>query len=192
MWVEPALLRPHSRFDDVSFGGGHIRLSDSNVEHSGVFASRSARAHGRYDHFEDNPFVRVASELRSTFSIDVDTASYAQVRHFLQYGELPPEGAVRIEDLVNYFSYEYSEPDGDHPFAVFADVSDAPWAPEHRLVRIGRLVQRLDARDRVSIVVYAGAPGLALASDERRLSERPRLRHAGLSGRDAGEARRQG
>jgi Ca-activated chloride channel family protein len=98
-----------------------------------------------YDHFDDNPFVSIASDSRSTFSVDVDTASYALVRrHLMVDGRLPPKGAVRIEELLNYFDYSYPEPPHDLPFSVQTDVTAAPWAPEHRLLRIaikGRHVQ---------------------------------------------------
>ena len=90
-----------------------------------------------YAKIVDNPFIRVASDPRSTFSIDVDTASYALVRRYLREGRLPPKGAVRIEEMVNYFSYSYPEPKGGQPFSVTTDVASAPWSPEHRLLRIG-------------------------------------------------------
>jgi secreted protein with Ig-like and vWFA domain len=72
----------------------------------------------------------------STFSIDVDTASYANVRRYLNRGGLPPPDAVRLEELVNYFPYSYEPPAGPHPFSVKVDVAEAPWKPEHRLARI--------------------------------------------------------
>ncbi len=101
----------------------------------------------RYDHVVDNPFVRVEADPRSTFSIDVDTASYALTRRHLTDGRLPPKGAVRIEEMVNYFQYEYPEPTGPHPFSVSTDVASAPWAPEHRLVRIGLKGKHVPPRD---------------------------------------------
>ena len=73
----------------------------------------------------------------STFSADVDTASYTNVRRFLTQGQRPPVDAVRIEELVNYFPYSYAPPTGTAPFAVALEAASAPWAPEHRLVRIG-------------------------------------------------------
>jgi len=90
----------------------------------------------------DNPFLPVSAantdHRLSTFSIDVDTASYANVRQFLtQSGTLPPPDAVRIEELVNYFDYDYTPPTGDVPFAANVEVAGCPWAPEHRLVRVG-------------------------------------------------------
>ncbi len=155
-----------------------------------------------YDRIDENPFVSAKSSPVSTFSIDVDTAAYANVRRFLTRGKLPPKGSVRIEELINYFPYSYKPPRGKTPFAVHVETAGAPWNPKHRLVRIGlkgkevqwskrppsnlvflldvsgsmgyanklpllkkaltMLVDRLTERDRVSIVVYAGAAGLAL------------------------------
>jgi len=91
-----------------------------------------------YAEVTHNPFVSVAKTPLSTFSIDVDTASYANVRRFLNGDRLPPPGAVRIEELVNYFAYDYAPPEADGaPFAVHVDVAGCPWAADHRLVRIG-------------------------------------------------------
>ena len=73
----------------------------------------------------------------ATFSIDVDTAAYANLRRFLVNGMLPPKDAVRIEEMVNYFSYDYPGPKGKEPFSAQVEVAQAPWNLEHRLVRIG-------------------------------------------------------
>jgi Ca-activated chloride channel family protein len=90
-----------------------------------------------YSYQKDNAYQRVADHPLSTFSIDVDTASYSNVRRFLHQGQRPPADAVRTEELVNYFPYSYAPPTGDTPFAASLEVADAPWAPGHRLVRIG-------------------------------------------------------
>ena len=95
-----------------------------------------------YDHIDENPFLAVKQNPLSTFSIDVDTASYANVRRFLNDGRLPPAGAVRIEEFVNYFDYDYPNPKTDEPFSVNVEVAACPWQPEHRLARIG-----LEARE---------------------------------------------
>ncbi len=91
-----------------------------------------------YDHIVENTFMTVADNPLSTFSIDVDTASYSNVRRILNEGRLPPGGAVRVEEMINYFSYAYAGPDENdpHPFAAHMDVTVCPWQPEHRLARI--------------------------------------------------------
>jgi Ca-activated chloride channel homolog len=90
-----------------------------------------------YAHIIDNPFLDAKENPLSTFSIDVDTASYSNVRRFLNRGQLPPKDAVRIEELLNYFRYRYAGPTDDHPFAAHVEIADCPWQPAHRLVRIG-------------------------------------------------------
>ena len=154
-----------------------------------------------YDAITDNPFVAVSQQPLATFSSDVDTASYANVRRFLTRNQLPPKDAVRIEELINYFSYEYPQAAGPNPITGNMEVAAAPWNPQHRLVRVGikakdvpmgqkpsnlvflidvsgsmstperlpllksglrMLVDKLTESDKVSIVTYAGASGIAL------------------------------
>ncbi len=93
----------------------------------------------KYQAFSDNPWQRAAEQPVSTFSADVDTGSYANVRRFINRGQLPPKDAVRVEELVNYFSYAYARPatDHKHPFAVSLHSSASPWNGERQLVRIG-------------------------------------------------------
>jgi Ca-activated chloride channel family protein len=90
-----------------------------------------------YDRIRDNEFLAAATNPLSTFSIDVDTASYANVRRFLESGQLPPKDAVRIEELINYFRYDYDPPEAETPFSVATEVFACPWVPAHRLVSIG-------------------------------------------------------
>jgi Ca-activated chloride channel family protein len=90
-----------------------------------------------YDKVEENPFLSAATNPLSTFSIDVDTASYANVRRFINSGSLPPKDAVRVEEMINYFTYDYKEPEGDKPFSIDLDATSCPWEPSHRLLRIG-------------------------------------------------------
>ena len=90
-----------------------------------------------YDNINENKFLKVKDNPLSTFSIDVDAASYSNVRRFLNQGQLPPAGAVRIEEMVNYFHYEYPQPTGKDPFSINTEISDAPWNKEHKLVLIG-------------------------------------------------------
>ena len=157
-----------------------------------------------YDHIEENRFRRVEADPLSTFSIDVDTASYANVRRFITDGMLPPAGAIRIEELVNYFRFDYPQPSANEPFSITTELTPCPWNPRHRLALIGlqgrelkdrepsprnlvflidvsgsmmppdklplvrtamrMLTDVLTERDRVAIVVYAGASGLVLPS----------------------------
>jgi Ca-activated chloride channel homolog len=155
-----------------------------------------------YDPIAENRFRRVADHPLSTFSIDVDTASYTNVRRFLNEGRLPPPDAVRVEEMINYFKYDYALPRGKDPVAITTEVGAAPWNPRHRLALVGiraapielgrtpprnltflldvsgsmappnrlplvrtamkMLVETLRPEDRVAIVVYAGATGVAL------------------------------
>jgi len=101
----------------------------------------------KYDRIDENRFLSPVDAALSTFSIDVDTASYANVRRFLVEGSLPPPDAVRIEEMLNYFSYEYPEPDGDAPFSVTTEVAACPWQQKHRLVRIGLQARHIDSAD---------------------------------------------
>jgi Ca-activated chloride channel family protein len=96
-----------------------------------------------YAHIEDNRFLSVASSPLSTFSVDVDRASYTNVRRHINMGTLPPKDAVRIEELINYFSYSYAEPTGTHPVTITTDVAAAPWNSKHRIVRIGLQTKRI-------------------------------------------------
>lgn len=96
-----------------------------------------------YRGYEENIFHGARNKPLSTFSIDVDVASYANVRRFIQYGQRPPVDAVRIEELINYFSYDYAEPSGGEVFAVHTEVAPAPWNEKHQLVHIGIQGKRL-------------------------------------------------
>ena len=101
----------------------------------------------RYQKQPDQPVKAVAQEPVSTFSIDVDTGSYANVRRFLNNGRLPPKDAVRIEEIVNYFPYNYPLPTGGYPFAVHTQTVDSPWQPEARLIKIGIQAQDLAKKE---------------------------------------------
>ena len=100
-----------------------------------------------YAHIVENDFRLVSASPLSTFSIDVDRASYANVRRFIQAGERPPIDAVRVEEMINYFPYEWGDVAGEHPFAVTTEVWEAPWQQQHRLVRIGLHAQSVDTDD---------------------------------------------
>jgi Ca-activated chloride channel family protein len=103
-----------------------------------------------YDRIVENPFRNVTQNPLSTFSIDVDTASYSNMRRFLMQGTMPPPDSVRIEELINYFSYDYPQPDDKHPFSVNVEVADCPWAPTHLLAKIGLKGYEIAADERPS------------------------------------------
>ena len=157
-----------------------------------------------YSHISENTFKNVSSNPLSTLSIDVDAAAYSNVRRFITNGQMPPADAVRIEEMINYFNYDYPQPKDEHPFSITTEISDCPWNTQHKLVNIGiqgekiqtadlppsnlvflidvsgsmgssnklpllkkslkLLVQNLTQKDRVAIVVYAGAAGVVLKS----------------------------
>jgi Ca-activated chloride channel family protein len=206
----PAMVPPSSVTDQAT------RLSSitAGVRYSKAMRfdedSPSSVSGEHYVGVREAGFVSVGREPLSTFSIDVDTASYSNVRRFLEQGRLPPRDAVRIEELINYFPYRYAPPPpaaraaDAPPFAAHLAVVSAPWEPRHRLVRVAlkgrelaaetrpaanlvflvdvsgsmssanklplvkaslrQLLGQLRADDRVAIVTYAGASGLALPS----------------------------
>ena len=90
-----------------------------------------------YDYILENAFLKVKDNPLSTFSIDVDAASYSNIRRFLTSGQLPPAGAVRIEEMINYFKYDYPQPKNNDPFSVNTEISSCPWNPAHRLALVG-------------------------------------------------------
>jgi len=196
--------RVQTRLKDV---GASITVAQKRIERmpsTGIVSSPQAFNTEAYAAQRDNDYLDAVGNPLSTFSIDVDTAGYSNLRRFLQGGQRPPRDAVRIEELVNYFPYHYEAPKNDQPFAASMEVASAPWNPTHRLVRIGLkgreipeserpalnlvflldvsgsmdepnklplvkeslrlLVEKLKPTDRVAIVVYAGASGLALPS----------------------------
>ncbi len=188
---------------------GHGWESGDEMEGSGIgVGSGNSRQRlkqhvgNQYGALTDNAFKSPWKNPLSTFSVDVDTASYTNVRQMIQHGQSIPADAVRIEEMINYFNYSYPQPKGKHPFSVNVETASCPWNTEHRLVKVGLqgkdiakaerpatnlvflldvsgsmnsqdklpllvdsmkiLLKELNADDSVSIVVYAGAQGLAL------------------------------
>jgi len=97
-----------------------------------------------YGHFVENGFQSPITDALSTFSIDVDTASYANMRRFLHDGNTPPKDAIRLEEWVNYFQYRYPEPTGAHPVSITTELAMCPWQPQHKLARIGVKAKSID------------------------------------------------
>lgn len=165
-----------------------------------------------YDNFLENQFESPKAAPLSTFSIDVDNASYTNVRRFINNGQTVPKDAVRVEEMVNFFKYKYPQPQEQHPFSINTEYSSCPWNPNHQLLKIGLqgkniptdnlpasnfvflidvsgsmndanklpllkqsmkiLVNELRKKDKVAIVVYAGAAGMVLpptAGDQKQI-----------------------
>lgn len=117
----------------ASYGGRHpFRRFDNNFNTEG-YAGR-----------EENGFKNVRNNPLSTFSIDVDNASYSNIRRFINGGILPPTDAVRIEEMINYFRYDYPEPQGIHPFSVSTELTVCPWNKNHQLLLVGLRGKNID------------------------------------------------
>lgn len=183
----------------------------------------------RYDGKEVSPVKIAATDPVSTFSVDVDTGAYANARRFLTQGQMPPKDAVRTEEFINYFRYDYTRPaDKSQPFTVSFDAAKTPWNAETRLVRIGLagydlppesrppanlvflldvsgsmysqdklplvktalqgLANQLTKKDKVSIVVYAGAAGLVLDATSNPSEIRNAINDLTAGGSTAGGA----
>lgn len=110
-------------------------LNSPPLEIAGIEATEQANTES-YDEIIENTFLDSLTNPKSTFSIDVDTASYSNVRRFINEGRKPPKGAVRIEELINYFDYQYEAPESEQPFSVHTDMGKCPWNDQHQLVRI--------------------------------------------------------
>ncbi|MCB1095255.1 MAG: VWA domain-containing protein [Verrucomicrobiae bacterium] len=130
---------------------------------------RSKASQLRYPALVDNPFRTPAKDPLSTFSIDVDTASYSNVRRMIQSGEAVPPDAVRIEEMINYFHYDYAAPGDELPFSVNLESAACPWTPEHRLVRVGLKGReiRADKRQALNLVFLVDVSGSM--NQERKL-----------------------
>jgi Ca-activated chloride channel homolog len=191
----------------MGYGQGHGRLGGAHLArpaHAALVPQRPDEASDMesYSPVHDNPFHLVTDAPLSTFSVDVDTASYSNMRRFVAEGRLPPADSIRVEEWVNYFGYDDPTPHGDEPVSVTSELTECPWAPGHQLLRVAlatepiaqadvpprnlvflvdvsgsmqpanklpllkrglaMLARQLRPVDTVSIVVYAGASGLAL------------------------------
>ena len=90
-----------------------------------------------YDLIQENIFHNPQANPLSTFSIDVDAASYSNLRRMIQAGQSPPKDAIRIEEMINYFDYDYQQPSDDQPFSIYSELGECPWNPDHELLHIG-------------------------------------------------------
>jgi len=129
-------------------------LTVRNLDALGPTFKRPEFNTAAYDRIEENDFRRVTDDALSTFSIDVDTASYSNVRRFLNEGRLPPSDAVRVEELINYFRFPYREAPADVPFSVTTEVAKCPWNPRHSLALVGLQARRDDRRTPARNLVF--------------------------------------
>lgn len=141
-------MKPISKiiaFSLIIFGcsdGSHyykenMSYRDSNIQEYDRAESHEEFNTEEYDRIYENNFLNVIKNPLSTFSIDVDAASYSNARRYITQGNLPPKNAVRIEEFVNYFNYDYKQPQDEHPFSITTEVSDCPWNDTIKLLHIG-------------------------------------------------------
>jgi Ca-activated chloride channel homolog len=109
-----------------------------------ALSAESAPSSEEYAEIVENDFVAAGEKPLSTFAVDVDAASYSNTRRMLVDGIIPPADAVRVEEFINYFSYDYPQPSGTDPFAVVTEVSECPWNPQHRLLHVGLQGRRME------------------------------------------------
>ena len=100
-----------------------------------------------YNAIQENIFLEARKNPLSTFSIDVDAASYSNMRRFLSNGQAPPKDAVRIEEMINYFKYDYPQPTGSDPLSISSEIAACPWNPEHQLLHIGLQGKRIPTQN---------------------------------------------
>lgn len=150
-------------------------VSGLQMNGSGTYSSGSGNSDDdesnteAYNNIVENDFRKVLDEPVSTFSIDVDAASYSNVRRYLNMNQLPPAGSVRTEELINYFKYQYPQPTGKDPFSINTEISSCPWNKDHKLVLIGLQgknipVENLPASNLVFLIDVSGS-----MSDENKL-----------------------
>ncbi len=158
--LSPALYQ-HQRGRGVPVGGaracGQLYIIDGvqvqNAGNTGMQIAQSAPAQfynpstAEYKKYAENDFRTVVANPLSTMSVDVDRASYTNIRRFINEGNKPPADAVRIEEMINYFEYQYPEPADNNPIAINTELTECPWRSEHRLLRIGIQAVHVDTSE---------------------------------------------
>ena len=153
------------------------KMASISIKDQFLEVERQPAGTERYAEIQENEYRDPTSEPLSTFGLDVDTSSYTTMRRYLtEWKRQPPKGSVRLEEFVNYFKYRYPQPNGDDPIAIACEMGVCPWAPTHKLLRVGvqarevpksglkMLVGKLRPEDRVAIVTYADGTTVQLAS----------------------------
>ncbi|MDQ6843096.1 MAG: von Willebrand factor type A domain-containing protein, partial [Bacteroidota bacterium] len=176
--MQPAVaaLQDSALSEVAVMGYGQPKMKQLNGKASGVYLNRTSPSGynqnqfykneafntEEYSNIVENGFHKVSDDPLSTFSIDVDAASYSNVRRYLNNNQLPPAGAVRTEEMINYFKYEYPQPTGKDLFSINTEVSDCPWNKENKLVLIGLQgknipVENLPASNLVFLIDVSGS-----------------------------------
>lgn len=140
---QPKPMRQMSRVDkanntagNLAYNDEHVGWQDKPLSRVEIYWTSSSPNAESYPHSIENSFLAVTQNPLSTFSLDVDTASYANIRRFLNQGTLPPRDAVRIEEMLNYFPYDYPAPRRGEPFSLYVEMAECPWNPAHRLALV--------------------------------------------------------
>ncbi len=148
-WIEVYLKPDKAPLEEmmmVAFGSQKVRGMDAAVAPRGRFGYPVPPIHSffrqemnteEYASFKENRFIPVAKQPLSTFSLDVDAASYGNIRRMINQGQRPPKDAVRVEEMINYFSYDYPQPADGHPVRIVTETTACPWNKQHQLMRIG-------------------------------------------------------
>jgi len=138
--------------DVINLPQSHATIGGGRAKEKQGYLSRADATHTyfhteEYGRIYENEFLDALKNPLSTFSIDVDAASYSNIRRFISNGQLPPKDAVRIEEMINYFTYDYPQPRDEHPFSITTDVAACPWNEDHQLVLIGLQGRKIATED---------------------------------------------
>jgi Ca-activated chloride channel family protein len=162
-----------SEYQGSANGGGIAGLASADSANAPMLQAKTGAPDVEHDTEEygrvaENPFLRPADNPLSTFSIDVDRASYANVRRFLRDGVRPPHDAVRIEEMVNYFTYDYPEPAAGEPVSITTELAACPWNAKNRLLLIGLQTKKIDTADLPpnNLVFLIDTSGSMMSSDK--------------------------
>ena len=131
--LEEVVVSGYHTVKKEAFVGSCVSVKGNSLQRRADYYSNTEE----YNSFSQNQFRKALDAPLSTFSIDVDVASYSNMRRFINNGQIPPADAIRTEELLNYFTYDYPAPRGNDPVSITTEVSAAPWNPQHRLVHIG-------------------------------------------------------
>ena len=122
---------------DMAYDMGGVFMPEASYDEAMPGEPEEPTGGDKFDEIVENDFIKTADQNVSTFSIDADGATYAYMRKCLRNGFLPSPNAVRIEEYLNYFTFDYADPTGDHTVAINGEVGECPWNPEHKLIRLG-------------------------------------------------------